>query len=101
MCCAKSHIEKHVLYSGIILVEPLLIDRAVYHQNLEDREFHMRAVAKIVASVRGVWKSTDAAFEWMSRRPPWNAWDPRVLRIHAVRFHVLDEMRHEARVHTR
>ncbi|ETW87252.1 Esterase/lipase/thioesterase [Heterobasidion irregulare TC 32-1] len=83
MCCAKFHIEKHVLYSGIILVEPLLIDKDVYHQNLEDRELHMKAVAKIVASVRSVWKSTDDAFQWMSRRPPWNTWDPRVLRIHA------------------
>lgn len=101
MCCARFHVEKHVLYSGIILVEPLLIDKDVYHQNLEDRELHMKAVAKIVASVRSVWKSTDDAFQWMSRRPPWNTWDPRVLRIHAVRFHVLDETRGKARVPTR
>ncbi|OJA20172.1 hypothetical protein AZE42_08162 [Rhizopogon vesiculosus] len=70
-----------VLYEAVILVEPPMIDRQVYQDNLEDRKRQIGMLTKIISAQRSQWDSRVAAYEWFAKRFPWKAWDDRVLRI--------------------
>ncbi|KIJ58734.1 hypothetical protein HYDPIDRAFT_184168 [Hydnomerulius pinastri MD-312] len=72
---------QRVPYEAIILVEPAMIDRKVFQDNLKDRERQISMLAKAIAGQRNQWDTRIAAYEWLSKRFPWNGWDDRVCRI--------------------
>lgn len=74
-----------VPYEAVILVEPPLIDRRVFHDNIEDRQRQTSMLTKAISAQRNQWDSRAAAYEWFAKRFPWKAWDDRVLRIFVVR----------------
>ncbi|EED83404.1 hypothetical protein POSPLDRAFT_104277 [Postia placenta Mad-698-R] len=70
-----------VPYLGIILVEPPLIDKETFYAHLERQKKALRIARKAVSARRDVWPSREDAFQWFSKRFPWNTWDARVLQL--------------------
>ena len=62
-----------------------MIDRQVFHDNIEDRQRQISMLTKAISAQRNQWDSRAAAYEWFAKRFPWKAWDDRVLRIFVVR----------------
>jgi hypothetical protein len=65
-----------VQFESILFVEPIAIGV----------KFWPRVTAMLSKSSkrRDIWKSPEDAFDYMSQRPPWKKWDPRVLKMYAV-----------------
>ncbi|KAF9009724.1 Alpha/Beta hydrolase protein [Cyathus striatus] len=70
-------------YAGIILIEPVFLDRYAFYNNIKDREHQLGFMTRTVALQRNSWESRDQAYEWLSKRKPWSQWDTRVLKIYA------------------
>ncbi|KAH7883381.1 Alpha/beta hydrolase family-domain-containing protein [Phlebopus sp. FC_14] len=73
--------SQRVPYEAIILVEPAMIDRKVFQDNIKDRERQTSILTKATAAQRNQWDTRVTAYEWLSKRFPWNRWDERVRRI--------------------
>jgi len=71
-----------VPYESIILVEPPLIDRQVFQDNIQDRTRQTGVLTKAIAAQRSQWASRADAYGWFASRFPWKGWDDRVLRVH-------------------
>lgn len=71
-------------YLGIILVEPPLIDKETFYAHLERQNKALRIARKATSARRDVWPSKEDAFQWFSKRFPWNTWDVRVLQLFCV-----------------
>lgn len=73
-------------FEAVVLVEPPMIDRQVFHDKIEDRKRQISMLTKVISTQRNQWDSRAAAYEWFVTRFPWKGWDDRVLRIHIVRL---------------
>ncbi|KAF8637289.1 hypothetical protein AX17_002928 [Amanita inopinata Kibby_2008] len=71
-------------YLSIILVEPPMIDRHVFHANIKDRERQVGFITKAIAAQRSSWDNREAALDWLLKRKPWSSWDKRILEIYSV-----------------
>ncbi|KAF9260202.1 alpha/beta-hydrolase [Marasmius fiardii PR-910] len=69
-------------FSGIVLVEPPLIDKETFNAHLPEGNKRIKAVSQVLAMGRTTWKSFDHAYGWMSKIPPWKKWDRRALRLY-------------------
>jgi hypothetical protein len=68
-------------FSFIILVDPGMTSRAM--------EEHRTEIYKLVQDTtplrRDIWDSRETAANWLRKRLPWAAWDPRVFDVYVVR----------------
>jgi lipase len=60
------------LFSALLLIEPVIMSKAVYRMQLPEEHFAARR--------RNHWASPDEMFDRFKGRPPFNRWDPAVLR---------------------
>ncbi|KAF7350206.1 AB hydrolase-1 domain-containing protein [Mycena venus] len=67
-------------YVSLILIEPTVVPRGLYYLHVDDLASTMQFVVMATASRRERWRSREDAHAWLSRRVPWDSWDPRVLR---------------------
>jgi hypothetical protein len=71
-------------YLSIILVEPELIDRDTFNKTVAEQGDRVDRLQKITTGRRNAWPTKNDAFEYFSKRAPWNTWDARVLHIYVV-----------------
>ena len=69
----------------MLLVEPPMIDRHVFQANLKDRQRQLKFVTAAVSKSRASWPDKRTALEYFAKRPPYRAWDRRVLELYIVR----------------
>ena len=62
-----------------------MIPRAVYVANKDYMESAIAALVRQISGRRRVWKSRVDARDWLVKRPPWKAWDRRILELFIVR----------------
>lgn len=74
----------NVPYVSMILVEPTMVTKELYMDTLEFRNTTMDFTVGATSVRRDTWPSKEAAFAWLSKRQPWNSWDPRVVRLYTV-----------------
>ncbi|KAJ6503882.1 Alpha/beta hydrolase fold-1, partial [Mycena sanguinolenta] len=67
-------------FVSFILIEPTIISRDLFYAHLEDRAGQMEFVVAATTARRERWRSREDAHSWMSKRVPWDLWDPRVVR---------------------
>ncbi|KAF8189453.1 Alpha/beta hydrolase fold-1 [Mycena galopus ATCC 62051] len=67
-------------YVSLILIEPTVIPRELFYQEIDDRVSTMEFVVGATTTRRERWRSREDAYSWLSKRVPWESWDPRVLR---------------------
>ncbi|KAJ7751554.1 Alpha/beta hydrolase fold-1 [Mycena maculata] len=68
-------------YTSLILIEPTIIPRDLFYLEIDERVSTMEFVVAATLVRREKWPSREAAHAWLSRRVPWDSWDPRVLRM--------------------
>ncbi|EIN08046.1 hypothetical protein PUNSTDRAFT_104270 [Punctularia strigosozonata HHB-11173 SS5] len=68
-------------YEGIVLIEAAITDKEEYYANVTARERALGLVQKATRARRRTWGSREEARAWMSRRVPWNSWDPRSVKF--------------------
>ena len=68
---------------GIILVEPLMMQPKLWEEDFKPRRLGGLA---LVSSRKESWKSKQEALLYFRNEREWSTWNPRVLRLHAVRF---------------
>lgn len=73
-------------YERIIIAEPCMSDREMYNAHIQERETQLAGMIRAISARRNEWASHQAAYEWFMKRKPWKDWDPRIVRILAVRF---------------
>jgi len=71
-------------YRAIILIEPTIVTREVFNTHLEDRIAAIDFSVAATSMRRNIWKSRAEAFEYFTKRVPWEHWDLRVVRILTV-----------------
>ena len=76
---------ENVPFMSMILIEPALLDRSLFVSRPDDRA-KLEKLIRMVQSHRNEWESHDTAYEWCVRNYPWRTWDPRVVRLYAVRL---------------
>ncbi|CAK5282531.1 unnamed protein product [Mycena citricolor] len=67
-------------FVSLILIEPSIIPRELFYQEIEERVSTMEFIVTATESRRERWRSAEAAYTWMRKRVPWESWDERVLR---------------------
>ncbi|KAJ7245652.1 Alpha/beta hydrolase family-domain-containing protein [Mycena haematopus] len=67
-------------YASLILIEPTVIPRELFYRHVDDRVSTMEFVVAATAARRERWRSREDAQLWLSKRVPWESWNPRVLR---------------------
>ena len=72
-------------YERIIIAEPSMVDCETFFEHFQDRDEQLEGMFRAISARRSRWDSHEAAFAWFSKRKPWTAWDPRIVRIFAVR----------------
>ncbi|KAJ6517471.1 Alpha/beta hydrolase fold-1 [Mycena vitilis] len=68
-------------FASLILIEPTVIPRELFYQNLDDRMSTMEFVVSATLLRRERWNSREEARKWLTRRVPWDSWDARVLHM--------------------
>jgi len=68
-------------YASIILIEPTIVPRELFYREVDERVSTMEFVVTATLSRREKWRSREDAHAWLSRRIPWDSWDPRVVRM--------------------
>lgn len=86
MCSTAEFPTNKPPYIGILLVEPAIVSKELYTDNIDAHDFATDMAIKATNARRDTWDSRDNAFQWLSKSPPWKFWDPRALRLYAVRF---------------
>ncbi|KAF7343864.1 AB hydrolase-1 domain-containing protein [Mycena sanguinolenta] len=76
----KDKLVSEIPYASFILIEPTIISRDLFYAYLEDRAGQMEFVVAATTARRERWRSREDAHSWMSKRVPWELWDPRVVR---------------------
>lgn len=76
----------HIPYELMIIIEPAMVSREVFEENIEDRTMQLKFLFKATNAIRGQWSSRAAAYEWLSKRIPWKSWDDRIRHIYVVRY---------------
>jgi hypothetical protein len=84
MLSTSEFLPGHPSYTSLILIEPTIVTRETYMAELEDRTAQMDFVVTATATRRDAWKSREDASTWLSKRFPWNMWDPRVVKVYTV-----------------
>ncbi|KAJ7489679.1 Alpha/beta hydrolase fold-1 [Mycena galericulata] len=74
---------------SIILIEPTVIPRELFYLQIDERVSTMEFVVTATLSRRERWRSREEAHSWLSRRVPWDSWDPRV--VHALSEYGLED----------
>jgi hypothetical protein len=72
-------------YLTVILVEPKLIHLDTFYKTIKERGDFDGRFTETATTRRSSWSSKEDAFKYLGGRFPWNAWDTRILRVHAVR----------------
>ncbi|KAJ7488182.1 Alpha/Beta hydrolase protein [Mycena latifolia] len=68
-------------YAALVLIEPTVIPRDLFYQQIEERVSTMEFVVNATTARRDRWRSRPEAHAWLARRLPWDGWDPRVVRL--------------------
>jgi pimeloyl-ACP methyl ester carboxylesterase len=68
-------------YAALILVEPTIVTREVYHGDIENRQAQMDFAVGSTRKRRDKWPSKSDARSWMGSRWPWKNWDSRALDL--------------------
>lgn len=71
-------------YERIIIAEPAMVDRETFYEYAKEGKERLERMIHAISARRNGWDSHEAAFEWLMKRNPWKAWDPRTVRIYAV-----------------
>ncbi|KAG5652706.1 hypothetical protein H0H81_004019 [Sphagnurus paluster] len=85
MLAAKDFPPTNLPYAAIVLIEAAMVTRAVFNSQLEDRMEQMNFAVNATLTRRDTWESRETAAAWLAKRYPWSEWDPRVVRLLAVR----------------
>ncbi|KAI0064412.1 alpha/beta-hydrolase [Artomyces pyxidatus] len=64
---------------AMIVVEPAMITREFYTVLQSQETSLVKTLVEMAKTRKDVWPSRAAARKWLSKRPPWQRWDPRVL----------------------
>ncbi|PPQ72730.1 hypothetical protein CVT25_012357 [Psilocybe cyanescens] len=75
MYSTKLYHPADIPYEAIVLIEPPMIDRAVFNQNLKDRQSQIGYISKALLKQQSVWSNLEEARAWFKSRPPWNTWN--------------------------
>ncbi|KAF8998383.1 Alpha/beta hydrolase fold-1 [Cyathus striatus] len=68
--------------TGLVLVEPTMVTRELWNAHLDDRMASMDLSVAATSMRRDKWRTREDAHNYFSRRNPWKAWDPRVVRLY-------------------
>lgn len=68
---------------GMILIEPIMMQPQLWKEDFKPRRF---GGLTLVSSRKESWKSKQEALLYFQNQREWSTWDPRILRLHAVRF---------------
>ncbi|PFH49413.1 hypothetical protein AMATHDRAFT_63272 [Amanita thiersii Skay4041] len=82
MYSTKLFPKDKIPYYAIIVVEPAMIDRAIFEANIKDRQRQIGFVTKAIAAQPSVWESRKAAYDWLVKRSPWKTWDKRIVELY-------------------
>ena len=72
-------------YARVVLIEPVMVSREVYNAHKEERQKHVGYIMKVLRALPSFWNSREAAYDFVSRRPPWCSWTERARRAYIVR----------------
>ncbi|KAF9033241.1 alpha/beta-hydrolase [Hymenopellis radicata] len=70
------------IYAGVVLVEPTLLDKALYDANFKERQKQTGMLAKFTSMQPERWDSKELATKFLTRKAPWKDWDPRILSLY-------------------
>ncbi|EEB92180.1 hypothetical protein MPER_09348 [Moniliophthora perniciosa FA553] len=70
-------------YVALVLIEATMITREHFYESFDARIETMEFTVDATLKRRDTWPSKEFAFEWMSKRFPWQFWDQRIVRIMA------------------
>uniref|UniRef100_A0A0W0F8H8 AB hydrolase-1 domain-containing protein n=1 Tax=Moniliophthora roreri TaxID=221103 RepID=A0A0W0F8H8_MONRR len=70
-------------YVALVLIEATMITREHFYESFDARIETMEFTINATLGRRDTWPSKEFAFEWMSKRFPWQFWDQRIVRIMA------------------
>lgn len=86
MYSTKLYHPADIPYEAIVLIEPPMIDRAVFNQNLKDRQSQIGYISKALLKQQSVWSNLEEARAWFKSRPPWNTWNENAFDLFMVRL---------------
>jgi len=81
MLTTKEFPVSELPYVSLILVEPTMVSKELYEAHIDDRNATMDFTVGATTVRRDAWPSREEAFKWLSKRFPWQVWDPRVVRL--------------------
>jgi hypothetical protein len=84
MLTTKEFPVSELPYVSLILVEPTMVSKELYEAHIDDRNATMDFTVGATTVRRDAWPSREEAFKWLSKRFPWQVWDPRVVRLLTV-----------------
>jgi hypothetical protein len=84
MLTTKEFPASQLPYAAIVLVEPTIVTRELFNAHVDDRMESMKFAVSATSVRRDKWDTREVAFSWLSKRFPWNRWDPRVVRLLTV-----------------
>ncbi|KAF8909828.1 hypothetical protein CPB85DRAFT_1435489 [Mucidula mucida] len=70
------------IYASVVLIEPALIDKALYDANFKERQKQTGMLAKFTSMQPEKWDSKEAAAKFLIRKAPWKDWHPRILSLY-------------------
>ncbi|PCH33060.1 alpha/beta-hydrolase [Wolfiporia cocos MD-104 SS10] len=69
-------------YAAIILVEPCLCERNLWHEHYDEHMAQLEFMQEAINGRRDVWRDRVEAAAFFRKRIPWQAWDSRVIDVY-------------------
>lgn len=82
LLCTKYFTAKQP-FSGLILIDPSMMDADTWHANKEELQAMFDFVKKGATLRRDSWPTKAEALKYLKTRLPFNEWDDRILRVYA------------------